>query len=138
MGNTMNLPVEATEATCPVRIETYALVDGSGGDGTWRGGMGVRRTLRALGDDVQFSLLFERALHPAHGMAGGQPGRTAQFFAERADGTRQSLSSKTAIGHLRRGELLCMETAGGGGWGTPEVATNSTDAKKGEIITDAE
>ena len=132
MGNTMNLPVEATEATCPVRIETYALIDGSGGEGTWRGGMGVRRTLRALGDDMQFSLLFERALHPAHGIAGGQAGRTARFFAERADGTRERLSSKTAVGHLGQGELLCMETAGGGGWGTPEAATDGKYGKDGE------
>jgi N-methylhydantoinase B len=132
MGNTMNLPVEATEAVCPVRIESYALIDGSGGEGAWRGGMGVRRVLRALGDDVQFSLLFERALHPAHGAAGGSAGRTAQFFAERADGTRQRLSSKTAVGHLRKGESLCMETAGGGGWGTPQAAINDTDANEGE------
>jgi N-methylhydantoinase B len=132
MGNTMNLPVEATEAACPVRIETYALVDGSGGEGAWRGGMGVRRVLRALGDDVRFSLLFERILHPAHGAAGGGPGRTAQFFAERADGTRQRLSSKTAVGHLRKGELLCMETAGGGAWGTPEAATGEKDENDGE------
>ena len=94
--------------------------------------MGVRRVLRALGDDVRFSLLFERTLHPAHGAAGGGAGRTAQFFAERADGTRQGLSSKTAVGHLRRGELLCMETAGGGGWGTPDAATIEIDGKDGE------
>jgi N-methylhydantoinase B len=119
MGNTMNLPVEATEAAYPVRIETYALLDDSGGGGAWNGGMGVRRVLRALGDDVQFSLLFERALHPAHGAAGGLPGRTARFFVERVDGSRERLSSKTSIGRLARGERLWMETAGGGGWGTP-------------------
>ena len=132
MGNTMNLPVEATEATCPVRVESYALIDGSGGAGARRGGMGVRRELRALGDDVRFSLLFERALHPAHGIAGGHSGRTARFFAERADGTRERLSSKTAVGHLGQGELLCMETAGGGGWGTPEAATDGKYGKDGE------
>lgn len=134
MGNTMNLPVEATEATCPVRIETYALVDDSGGGGIWSGGMGVRRVLRALGDDVRFSLLFERALHPAHGAAGGLPGRTARFFVERADGTRERLSSKTPSGRLGRGECLWMETAGGGGWGPPGTGRRGGTA----TATDAE
>ncbi len=65
MGNTMNLPIEASEAQSPVLIERYELVDDSGGGGRWPGGRGVRRVLRSLADDVVFSLLFERALHPA-------------------------------------------------------------------------
>lgn len=119
MGNTMNLPIEAVEAALPIRIETYELIDGSGGDGNHSGGMGARRSVHALVDDVQFSLLFERALHPAKGAAGGQSGRAARFFVRHPNGSEMPLSSKTLAGHLQAGDTLVMETAGGGGWGKP-------------------
>jgi len=117
MGNTMNLPVEAVESAFPVTVERYELIDGSGGLGRHRGGEGVRRVIRALADGVQFSLLFERALHPAQGVAGGSAGRAAKFWLERADGVHVSLSSKTVAGTMQAGDVLVMETAGGGGWG---------------------
>ncbi len=118
MGNTMNLPVEAVEATLPVRIDEYALIDSSGGAGAHRGGMGSRRIVRALADDVSFSLLFERAYHPAPGIAGGGPGRAARFLLEKPDETLV-LGSKTQVGKMNAGDRVHIETAGGGGWGEP-------------------
>lgn len=119
MGNTMNLPIEAVEAAIPIRMEAYELIDGSGGAGAHAGGMGVRRKLRALVDGVQFSLLFERALHAAGGAAGGANGARARFYLRHADGTATPLRSKTASAELAPGDELVMETAGGGGWGRP-------------------
>jgi N-methylhydantoinase B len=117
MGNTMNLPIEAVEAAIPIRIEAYELVEGSGGVGMNPGGLGARRVVRALSDGVQFSLLFERAFHPAKGVAGGGDGRAARFYVRHADGSERQLGSKTLAGQLNAGDLLVMETAGGGGWG---------------------
>lgn len=117
MGNTMNLPIEAVEAGLPIRIDAYELIDGSGGKGQHAGGLGARRVVRALADGIQFSLLFERALHPAKGVAGGGEGAPAKFFIRHADGTETALGSKTVAGRLRAGDSLFMETAGGGGWG---------------------
>jgi N-methylhydantoinase B len=118
MGNTMNLPIEAVEAGIPIRIDAYELIDGSGGQGIHAGGMGSRRIVRALVDGVQFSLLFERALHPAEGIAGGKPGAPARFYVRSVDGKDRELASKTVAGQLNSGDQLVMETAGGGGWGT--------------------
>jgi N-methylhydantoinase B len=117
MGNTMNLPIEAVEAAHPIRIDTYELIDGSGGAGHHAGGLGVRRVVRALVGGIDFALLFERALHPPQGAARGRSGRAAQFFIRHADGTTAPLRSKTAIGRLEAGDALVLETAGGGGWG---------------------
>lgn len=117
MGNTMNLPCESAEAGLPLRIEAYEFVDGSGGEGIHRGGMGARKVIRALADDIEFSLLYERAFNPAPGAAGGDPGGVANFAIEHVDGSRTSLSSKTPAGRLMEGEALWIETAGGGGWG---------------------
>ena len=41
MGNTMNLPCEAIEASMPLRIDAYELIEGSGGEGRNAGGRGV-------------------------------------------------------------------------------------------------
>ncbi len=117
MGNTMNLPIEAVEAGIPIRIDAYELIDESGGEGVHPGGMGSRRSVRALVDGVQFSLLFERALHPARGIAGGGAGAPARFFVRKVDGSTIELASKTVAGQLNAGDVLVMETAGGGGWG---------------------
>ncbi len=117
MGNTMNLPVEAIEAAFPLRILAYELIEDSGGPGLMRGGAGVRRVVRSLADGAEFSLLFERALHPAPGAAGGGAGRAAAFYVRRRDGAEERLASKTPAARLDAGDTLYMETAGGGGWG---------------------
>jgi N-methylhydantoinase B len=119
MGNTMNLPNESAEAGLPLRIEAYEFVEGSGGAGRHVGGMGARKVIRALADDIEFSLLYERALNPAQGAAGGSSGGAAAFAIEHVDGSHTPLSSKTPAGRLMKGEALWIETAGGGGWGEP-------------------
>ena len=55
-----NLPVEALEHAYPFRVERYALWEGSAGLGKYRGGMGVMRDYRVLGDDIVVSLSSER------------------------------------------------------------------------------
>ncbi|WP_226575937.1 hydantoinase B/oxoprolinase family protein [Acuticoccus sediminis] len=117
MGNTMNLPVEATEALVPVRFVDYALVRGSGGDGQRCGGLGVRKTLVALTGGIEASILGERTRSPAHGAAGGEPGACASFAIVGSDGTRRELGAKSGPHRLAEGDRLEMVTAGGGGWG---------------------
>jgi N-methylhydantoinase B len=127
MGNTMNLPIEAVEMALPARILEYSLIEGSGGHGHHRGGMGSRRVVEALADNVTFSLLFERAHHPAPGAAGGRSGRVAGFSVTRADASEIKLSSKSVAGRLDTGDRLVMETAGGGGWGAPRAKDQDGD-----------
>ena len=122
MGNTMNLPVEAVEASFPIRIRDYSLITESAGRGLHRGGMGVRRVIEAMDDHLAYSLLFERALHPALGVAGGEAGRCARFVLEDASGSQTPLDSKTQLGYMSRGDKLIIETAGGGGWGVAQTS----------------
>ena len=120
MGNTMNLPIEATEALIPVRFKAYELVRGSGGNGRTRGGLGVRKTVTALTGGIEASILGERTVSPAHGIAGGLPGACARFAILSPDGERRELGAKSGPHKLAEGESLEMVTAGGGGWGRPE------------------
>ena len=118
MGNTMNLPVESLEAGFPMQVLEYALIEGSGGAGRQTGGLGVRRTVRALADGLEFSLLCERRLKPAHGAQGGGEGAPARFTLRRG-AAEEALPSKVAPRRLQAGDEIVVETAGGGGWGAP-------------------
>jgi N-methylhydantoinase B len=110
MSNTLNTPVEALELSYPLRVERYSLREGSGGAGRRRGGDGVVRELRVL-EDCRLSLLSERRTRGPAGAAGGgqgAPGRTLLNGKE--------LPPK-ATRQLRAGDVIRVETPGGGGFG---------------------
>ena len=110
MSNTLNTPVEALETAYPLRIDAYELRRGSGGDGTHRGGDGVRRVYRALQPCTVTLLTERRRLSPrgANGGGDGEPGRNALDGHELPAKTRRTLPP---------GTRLTIETPGGGGWG---------------------
>lgn len=112
MSNTLNTPIEALELAYPLRVERYELRTGSGGAGRHRGGDGVVRELRAL-EPCRLSLLSQRrSLRPRGEQGGGDglPGRNLLNGEE--------LPAFATV-DLRSGDLLRIETPGGGGWGRP-------------------
>jgi N-methylhydantoinase B len=113
MSNTLATPVEALELQYPLRVERWELRGGSGGAGTHRGGDGVVRELRVL-EDCRLSVLAERRRHAPPGRSGGRdgaPGRTLVNGEEQPPKlTRQ----------LHAGDVVRVETPGGGGHGMPE------------------
>jgi N-methylhydantoinase B len=113
MSNTLNTPVEALELEFPLRVVRYALRRGSGGDGAHHGGDGVIRELEALAP-LSYSLITERRRHAPPGAAGGLPGAPGRNLL---DG--EELAAK-AVGQLKPGQRLRIETPGGGGYGAPE------------------
>jgi N-methylhydantoinase B len=115
MTNTKNTPIEAFELAYPLRVVEYRLRDGSGGAGRQRGGDGIRRVLEVRTDDATVSLLTERRGHAPWGLDGGgdgAPGRNALV----RDGTEVDLPAKTTF-PVRRGDLVVVETPGGGAHG---------------------
>jgi N-methylhydantoinase B len=112
MSNTLNTPVEALELEFPLRMVRYELRRGSGGSGKHSGGDGVIRELEALAP-LKYSLITERRRHAPPGAHGGQPGALGRNLL---DGTE--LPAK-AIGDLKPGQRLRIETPGGGGYGAP-------------------
>jgi N-methylhydantoinase B len=110
MSNTLNTPVEALELAYPLRVERYELRPGSGGAGRHRGGDGVVRELRVL-EPCRLSLLTQRrALAPRGGQGGGDglPGRNLLNGEELPAFITRDLAA---------GDLLRIETPGGGGYG---------------------
>ena len=76
MSNTLNTPIEALEREFPLRVLTYGVRRGSGGEGRHRGGDGVVRELQAL-TEMSYSLIAERRRHAPAGAEGGRPGARA-------------------------------------------------------------
>lgn len=118
VGNARNTPVEVIEQQAPIRVERVAVRRGSGGLGQHAGGDGVLRAYRLLEGSGTVSYRGERHRTPAQGAAGGGAGACGSARIERADGRVERLPAK-ARAQWRAGDLLVIETAGGGGWGPP-------------------
>lgn len=112
MSNTRNTPVEALELEIPVRVRRYALRDGSGGDGVHRGGDGVVREIEVLAP-AALSLVADRRRHRPRGARGGGDGALG---AHHVNG--ESVPGQAAR-ELVAGDVVTVETPGGGGWGEP-------------------
>jgi N-methylhydantoinase B/oxoprolinase/acetone carboxylase alpha subunit len=114
MTNTLNTPVEAFEHQFPVRVESYHIRRGSGGAGGHRGGDGIVRELRFLAP-AEVTILSDRRQRGPWGLSGGESGKAGRNILIRR-GRKTTLPAKTRM-ELREGDLLRIETPGGGGWG---------------------
>ncbi|GAB4529143.1 MAG: hydantoinase B/oxoprolinase family protein [Anaerolineae bacterium] len=114
MTNTLNTPVEALETVLPLRVLAYGLREHSGGAGQHRGGEGVVRVYEFL-TDATVTFNSERRLRAPYGLDGGAPGLTGQ-------NTLIHQGEETLVGgkyttRLSAGDVVKIETPGGGGWG---------------------
>ncbi|HEY5639762.1 MAG TPA: hydantoinase B/oxoprolinase family protein [Dehalococcoidia bacterium] len=114
MTNTLNTPVEVLEMSYPLRVLEYAVRDGSGGSGQHPGGAGTRRSWQAL-VPCAVSLLGDRRRTAPWGARGGQSGEPGRDRLLSEDGERELASKESA--QLSAGDVVTMETPGGGGWG---------------------
>jgi 5-oxoprolinase (ATP-hydrolysing) len=118
MTNSRLTDPEVLEFRFPVRLDSYEIRTGSGGEGRWRGGDGGIRRVRFL-EPMTASILSNGRVHGAFGMAGGASGAPGENHIERAGGGREAL---TGIGRadMRPGDVFVIATPGGGGYGSPE------------------
>jgi len=110
MSNTLSTPAEALELAYPLRVERHALRVGSGGDGEHRGGDGVVRELRVL-EACRLSLIGERRAHAPQGARGGGAGLPGRNLLN-----GEELPAKVTR-DVRAGDVIRVETPGGGGFG---------------------
>jgi N-methylhydantoinase B len=117
--NSTNLPAEALELEYPLLLEEYCLVADSGGAGRHRGGMGMARQLRVREDNTTFSARSDAHIIPAPGAAGGKPSNTTRILRNPGTSEEEALHSKASGLVLAAGEVIRVETLGGGGYGDP-------------------
>ena len=123
LTNTSNLPVEALELEYPLTLLRYELVNGSGGPGQYRGGMGLRRVYRAEAD-CRVRLIGSRLATAPWGLAGAHPGGCASFRLSEG-----AAPLERGAGDLKKGEIVEIVTAGAGGYGRPSLRAASAIAR---------
>jgi len=118
MTNTLNTPIEALEFSYPMRVIEYSIRRGSGGRGAAHGGDGLRRSIELLSPST-VTLMTERRASAPYGLAGGEPGnRGANWLVPAGSTTPRPLPAKTTR-LCEAGDVIIVETPGGGGHGPP-------------------
>jgi 5-oxoprolinase (ATP-hydrolysing) len=117
MTNSRLTDPEVLEWRYPVRLESYSIRPGSGGDGRWRGGDGGRRRLRFLAPMTVSTLSSHRRV-PPYGMAGGSAGALGRQWVEHPDGRVTEMGGCDTV-QVTEGDVFVLETPGGGGYGPP-------------------
>jgi N-methylhydantoinase B len=134
--NTSNLPIEALESEYPLFIENYTLVSDSGGEGKYRGGMGLRRDVRILKHACTFSAQGERFTLQPWGLFGGMPGGTGRLVLNPGTEREKVLPSKISKVEIQPDEVVSIQTPGGGGYGDPRERDHELirkDLREGKI-----
>ncbi|KAI1874281.1 uncharacterized protein JN550_002860 [Neoarthrinium moseri] len=121
--NTRITDAEVIEKRTQVIVRRYEINSGTGGRGKWNGGDGITREIEAR-IPLKSSILSERRVFPPYGMEGGNPGSIGKNYVFRHNGQggldKISLGSQAVV-HLRPGEIMQINTPGGGGWGNPNI-----------------
>lgn len=114
-----NTPVEAVELEYPIRIERYEFIPDTGGAGTYRGALGLRRDIRVLIDDVSWARYGDRQKSEPFGLFGGRPGARGQFVLNPETPAERVMKSK-GLDRLNAGDVVSLRLPGAGGYGPPE------------------
>ncbi|MEI3613276.1 hydantoinase B/oxoprolinase family protein [Pseudogracilibacillus sp. SO30301A] len=136
MTNTSNLPVEALEREYPIMVETYKFAEDSGGPGYHRGGLGLERQFRMLGDNLNYTGLGERHVFSPWGISEGKNGAPGSFWLEKDGQDKEKLNSKVSDISLKKDDLITVHTPGAGGYGNPmdrPVEKVLQDVKEGKV-----
>ena len=124
LGNCSNTPIEVVDMEFDfLRAVEYSVIPDSGGDGQFRGGLGQRRAYEVLTDGVTFAMYVDRMRIAPPGLNGGGEGKRARVHVLR-DGQTIELESKVSA-ELRRGDIVVMDSGGGGGFGPADARSNT-------------
>jgi N-methylhydantoinase B len=118
MTNTLNTPIEALEREYPLRVEEYALREGSGGEGKQEGGDGIVRSFVIL-EDASVSFLTDRRERAPKGAVGGRNGEMGENLV---DGEKVG---GRAVVEVDAGTRVEVRTPGGGGYGESDESGDS-------------
>jgi N-methylhydantoinase B len=116
--NAANIPIEAVEAATPVIVERFEFIPDSGGRGRHRGGLGVRRDVRILAENVKLTNLSERRRFRPFGVLGGEPGALGRTVINPGAPGEYEIGGKASV-DLRYGDVVSFQLAGAGGYGDP-------------------
>ena len=129
----MNTPIEVVEGEYPLMIEEQMLRPGSAGDGAHRGGLGFRRAYRVTAPEVTLTSMVERCIVAPYGLAGGEDGEPFRITLNPGTPRARHVRGKATVA-LSEGDVVLIETCGGGGYGAPAerpAALRAQDHREG-------
>ena len=134
-----NMPAEFIETSFPARVERLALATDSGGAGQYRGGLGYRKEIRVL-SDATFLSIADRSILSCWGLRGGRAGEPFRVTIDPEGPNERVLSGLADDERVRAGEVVRIETTGGGGWGDPlerDPASVALDVRQDKVSAGA-
>lgn len=117
--NSLNTPVEVVEMSYPLRIEAYSLIDGTGGQGEFRGGLGILRRIRAIVPNTQLTVNSDWVNIKPDGLEGGKPGAFTRIIINEGRPEEEVMKTPRFVRRLKEGETVTMASGGGCGYGDP-------------------
>jgi N-methylhydantoinase B len=114
-----NYPAEFVDISYPFRMRRYAINPDTGGPGRWRGGCGVIREMEVLAREALLSVRLDAIAYPPWGTAGGMAARPGRCLVNPGRPDERVLAPLSDGNVIRRGDVIRLETGGGGGWGHP-------------------
>jgi N-methylhydantoinase B len=114
-----NYPVEFLEVAYPARVRTYGMVRDSGGPGRFRGGCGIVREYEVLAEEAVLAIRINGVKNPPWGIAGGKQGGTGRVVVNPGTPGERVLEPLSDGNRVQKGDVLRVETGGGGGYGPP-------------------
>jgi len=135
-SNISSTPVEVAERQSPLFFHYKRLRPGSGGAGRFRGGLGIRRTVRVLGHDATFLGTLERQRVAPFGLQGGGEGGRGALILNADTPDQRDLGSKIAGLRLKAGDRVTIVTPGAGGYGPAaerDATLGARDARDGKV-----
>jgi N-methylhydantoinase B len=114
-----NYPAEFLEAIYPVRLRRYAINPDTGGPGRWRGGCGIVREFELLAPQAVISVRIDGIDHPPWGVGGGMQGGAGGCVINPGGPDERTVPPISDGTVIRRGDIVRIETGGGGGFGHP-------------------
>ena len=120
-GNCAILAAEIMETMSPFRVRRTVLVEGSGGPGRHRGGLGILRDYELLAGESIVSGYVQQTRDDTApwGFDGGGPGGKASLVLNPDSNREDVLPSKLVARIFKKGDVFRIVGAGGGGWGDP-------------------
>ena len=136
-GDTRIIPIELQESMYPYRIVEFSLREDSAGAGKFRGGLGFRKCYEILGP-CNLQAMFDRVKWPPWGVQGGKEAKPGQITVVKKSGEREIIYKSKAY-PLEPGDMIIVETGGGGGYGAPSKRPRELverDLRRGYVSLD--
>ncbi len=135
-----NYPAEFLDAIYPVRLRRYAINRDTGGPGRWRGGCGIIREIEVLAPEAMISVRIDTVENPPWGVAGGKSAGSGRAVINPGRPDERVVPPISDSHIVKRGDIVRIETGGGGGWGDPfdrEPLRVLTDIRGGFVSREA-